>query len=268
LGLEILDPFRQLIEMMASRNCNMSAYFPGCVAVRNGIKKTLNSRQELFEDSVFADCIDVIDVCFNFNGTQPADDDLCGLLQPEHLWIFSCDPYSRQLDFDLDLLVGGTGLSGLISDMVLWGTSSDTNRANEVKVDFNFFHTGSGTFSGKFGPIANLWNQTVVNDSITLNDVIEWVRKTGGHEARLAWFAVNAKHSLFYKTVAHQLLSVCYTGSMILNRIAPQLSNSAHAIDSRTSPSERRDIEMQVRSGLNLRFHKDATNVPSYGVSV
>lgn len=248
---DLLSPFKQLIHMIASKNCPMSAYFPGCLAVYNELSQVLIQNNGKLFDHELEECQILLKSCFNFSGNES------GILQLHHLWCFNCDPFSRRLEFDMDSLIGGFGLSGVISKMINWACPNDI--IDQVTIDFNFFYTGSGLFMGKFKDdvIHSPWNQPVMNNTITLSKVSEWISSTGGHEARLAWFAVNAKHSIFYRNIALPLMSLCFSGSMVIDRIAPQLNESTLG-----TTLSKRSI-MQVRSGLNLRFLKDATSQPS-----
>jgi len=92
--------------------------------------------------------------------------------------------------------------------------------------------------------------------TLTLDDVTSWVAKTGGHDARIAWFMVNAPKSPFFLEIAKPLLSVRITGSMTVERVAKPLKNSV--MTKERSQLGTAKAEMLLRVGLNLRFLHEA----------
>ena len=134
-----------------------------------------------------------------------------------------------------------------------WDTDADKEARRNLKLEFNAFHTGTGTFSLKFD---DDYARLSDDHTLTMAEVSSWVKQTGGHEARIAWYEVNAPKSLFFLEVAKPLLSVRITGSMTVERVAKPLKNSVLTKDrSKLSTGK---SEMLLRAGLNLRFLQDS----------
>jgi hypothetical protein len=133
-----------------------------------------------------------------------------------------------------------------------------------MKLNFDAFCAGSGPFASTFEyisvPMAD-------NHVLTVADVSKWAQDSGGHEQRLSWYESNAKKSVLCTDAAKQLLSVCISGSMGVERAAKPLKNAVLVKD-RNAQSVG-VTEMALRAGLNLRFLQAAKiNLRTGGASL
>ena len=133
---------------------------------------------------------------------------------------------------DLDGKLGEGGRAGAVQDMLRWAYPDEPDKILEIttqrtcmKLNFDAFCAGSGPFASTFEyisvPMAD-------NHVLTVADVSKWVQDSGGHELRLSWYGSNVKKAALYTDAAKQLLSVCISGSMDVERAAKPLKNAAY----------------------------------------
>ena len=196
-----------------------------------------------------------------------------GLIDKHHIHMFLADPYARWLNLfhDLDGKLGEGGRAGAVQDMLRWAYPDEPDKILEIttqrtcmKLNFDAFCAGSGPFASTFEyisvPMAD-------NHVLTVADVSKWVQDSGGHEQRLSWYESNAKKAVLYTDAAKQLLSVCISGSMNVERAAKPLKNAVLVKD-RNAQSVG-VTEMALRAGLNLRFLQAAKiNLRTGGASL
>ena len=87
---------------------------------------------------------------------------------------------------------------------------------------------------------------------LTIEDVANWVQNTGGHCSRLAWYQTWKRNSIFYRKIAHPLLSLRSTGSITVERVAKPLKNSVYTKERRSMLGGKSTV--LLRAGLNLNF--------------
>jgi len=253
----LFAPFKHGVHVTSSVNCPMSAYFPLVISLKSTVGAVLDAEEfdTILGAGAAESCKKVLEPRWNLNGEAPAGRKV-GFLDKYQLWTFLCDPYSRQLSLDFEVLVAG-GLNGIVADMLKWAIpgDSDEDKASRsaMKIEFNAFHTGTGKFALSFDDDTSKHPEGHV---LTIPDVQSWVSTTGGHESRLAWFLVNDPKSRFFLEIAKPLLSVRITGSMTVERVAKPLKNSVLTTDRATLGTGKAD--MLLRAGLNLRFLREA----------
>ena len=95
---------------------------------------------------------------------------------------------------------------------------------------------------------------------MTLQQVSEWVKRTGGHDGRLQWWSIFAPTSPLYLKVAKPLLSIRTTGSITVERVAKPLKNKVMSKDRAGVTTGK--AEVLLRAGINLRLlHKRKSQV-------
>lgn len=110
------------------------------------------------------------------------------------------------------------------------------------------FCSGTGFYEGTFDGASSLPG----DHTLTIKDVSDWIRETGAHTQRLAWFESNAKKTVLHTKAAKQLLSVSITGSMDVERAAKPLKNSVLTKERASMSVGTADIAL--RAGINLHF--------------
>ena len=171
-------------------------------------------------------------------------------MDPYQLWTFLVDPYARSLPLNWTEIAPEGGLATIIAEMVLWACPGDSlfSKRLALSVEMNHFLIGTGPFKYKFDNVKKWSGQHI----LTLDAVSTWVRETGGHESRLAWWMVNAPESSLFVEIAKPLLSVSITGSMTVERVAKTLKHAVLTEDRAKMATGK--SEMLLRCGLNLRF--------------
>jgi len=131
-----------------------------------------------------------------------------------------------------------------------FSSQDDSNNAkiDKIQIDFNNFHTGQGVWAGKFNfsftpsSSSSLPSSSSLSSSsfpssssslhhrITFMNLKKWIIDTGGHDARLSWFMVNGKNSLFYQEIALPILSIGSLGSISMNEITKPLLLSSYCL--------------------------------------
>jgi hypothetical protein len=258
---KLLGVFKFGVHITSARGCPGSAYFPLVIAVQNDVFLIFaNPSFDLILGEGAADeCRAILAPRWNLCGRRPQDTRKVGLIDKHHIHMFLADPYARWLNLfhDLDGKLGeGCGRAGAVQDMLRWAYPDEPDKILEIttqrtcmKLNFDAFCAGSGPFASTFEyisvPMAD-------NHVLTVADVSKWVQDSGGHEQRLSWYESNAKKSVLCTDAAKQLLSVCISGSMGVERAAKPLKNAVLVKD-RNAQSVG-VTEMALRAGLNLRF--------------
>ena len=264
---KLLGVFKFGVHITSARGCPGSAYFPLVIAVQNDVFLIFaNPSFDLILGEGAADeCRAILAPRWNLCGRRPQDTRKVGLIDKHHIHMFLADPYARWLNLfhDLDGKLGeGCGRAGAVQDMLRWAYPDEPDKILEIttqrtcmKLNFDAFCAGSGPFASTFEyisvPMAD-------NHVLTVADVSKWVQDSGGHEQRLSWYESNAKKAVLYTDAAKQLLSVCISGSMDVERAAKPLKNAVLVKD-RNAQSVG-VTEMALRAGLNLRFLQAAKN--------
>eukprot|EP00561_Arcocellulus_cornucervis_P002143 CAMPEP_0185825954 /NCGR_PEP_ID=MMETSP1322-20130828/31303_1 /TAXON_ID=265543 /ORGANISM="Minutocellus polymorphus, Strain RCC2270" /LENGTH=147 /DNA_ID=CAMNT_0028523679 /DNA_START=1153 /DNA_END=1596 /DNA_ORIENTATION=- len=123
------------------------------------------------------------------------------------------------------------------------------NKRARVKREFAAFLSQTGDWTHRFNrppPPAKKAQAT-----LTVKGVSDWVKSTGGHEARIQWFEAWAPRSELYLLVAKPLLSIRATGSIDTERIAKPLKRYIKTKERNRLSDER--AEICLRAGINLR---------------
>ena len=140
---------------------------------------------------------------------------------------------------------------------------SETKTRRDLLQEYQFFKTGTGPYLSIFGADESDEDEKNLNldyriseentmKTINIKDVSDWVKRTGGHNSKLAWFCAWKPNSLLYQKVAKRLLSLRSTGSMSVERIAKPMKNFVYSKSRRRMDLKR--SSMLLRVGLNLRF--------------
>ena len=246
-------PFKHAVKLAGSNGSPMSAYFPIVIALKNEFDAALSNPE--FDAALGAGTsvasAAAVNLRFNFNGLKPAGSQLVGFLDSYQLWATAIDPFSRELNLDWDSLIPG-GISSVIAGFCNWASPGDDplacERRRQLNIEFIAFHTGTGFFAQKFDVSLPLPAQ----HKLTLEEVSDYIQRSGGHDSRLGWWTVHASRSILFTEVARPLLSVRITGSMTVERVAKPLKNKIMTKERANLSSEKG--AMLLRVGLNLRF--------------
>jgi hypothetical protein len=252
LAKTIFSPYRIALLLAGSNKSPMSAYFPIIIALKNDFDIALTN--EALDAVLGAGTSQAVAAAvsrrFNFSGAKPAGH-VVGFLDPYQLWATAIDPFARNLNIDWDSFIEG-GISSVIAGFCNWASpgndplSSDKRR--QLHLEFLSFHSGTGFFAQKFDNDPPL----PVGHKLTLQEVSNYISRTGGHDSRLSWWSVHAGGCLLYAEVARPLLSIRVTGSMTVERVAKPLKNKVMTKERAKLSSPKG--AMLLRVGLNLRF--------------
>ena len=249
----VFGPFKHAVKLSGSNSSPMSAYFPIVIALKNEFDAALSNSE--FDAALGAGTsvasAAAVNIRFNFSGEKPTGSQVVGFLDSYQLWATAVDPYSRDLNLDWDSLIPG-GISSVIAGFCNWASPGidplACERRRQLGIEFIAFHTGTGFFAQKFDASPPLPAQ----HKITLEEVSNYIRRTGGHDSRLGWWSVHASRSILFTEVARPLLSVRITGSMTVERVAKPLKNKIMTKERANLSSQKG--AMLLRVGLNLRF--------------
>jgi hypothetical protein len=249
----VFTPYKYAVELAGCNGTPMSAYFPIIIALKNDFDTALANPEfdGVLGPNTSALLADAVKNRFNFSGAKPSGTHAVGFLDPYQLWATALDPFSRCLNIDWDSLIPG-GISSVISGFCNWaspGTGPEAcEKRRQLGIDFIAFHTGTGFFAQKF----DLFPPYPAGHKLTLQEVSDYIMRTGGHDSRLGWWTVHAGSSLLFTEVARALLSVRITGSMTVERVAKPLKNRVLTKERAKMSSEKAALLLRV--GLNLRF--------------
>jgi len=197
----------------------------------------------------------VMQVRFNFNGSAPRNSRKVGLLDPFQIWSYIVDPYREELvksiSIEPNLIQQVNGMFAFF----LKNVNDDAIR-REIRQDFNDYYSCQGKWMHHFVGVTH--HNTFLDDAnkkLSLDDVSEWVTKTGGHHARLQFFSLVPGDNKLYCKVIEPLLSVRTTGSIAVERVAKPMKNDV-LTKFRQRLSEERS-ELCLRVGMNLAFLKN-----------
>ena len=117
------------------------------------------------------------------------------------------------------------------------------------------FSSQTGDWTNRFNcpppPSMPLEEAKKAQATLTIKNVSDWVKSTGGHEARIQWFEAWAPHSELYLLVAKPVLSIRATGSIDTERVAKPLKRYIKTKERNRLSDER--AEICLRTGINLR---------------
>ena len=120
--------------------------------------------------------------------------------------------------------------------------------------EYEEFKTGTGLYSSMFAE--NRQEEKDQSELLTINDITSWLKSTGGHNSRLAWWKTWRKNSVLFREITRPLLSLRSSGSMTVERVAKPLKNSVYTKERRAMLGGKTAV--LLRAGLNLNFLSQA----------
>jgi hypothetical protein len=258
----LLVQFKHAVHITSTRDCPGSAFPLLVMALRSCVLAVLDlpDFDITLGDGAAADSRDVLAPRWNMSGAKPPGRKV-GFLDKHHIWMLLLDPFTRRLNLDWDEWLGVGGRAAAVTDLLKWaypdpppedaagdaGLAVAASRA-AFRQNFDAFCSATGPFTSAF----DVTTPMPAGHALTISDVSDWIRSTGAHEQRLAWYESNARRAVIYTDAAKQLLSVSITGSMDVERAAKPLKNSVLVKDRASMSVGMADIAL--RAGVNLQF--------------
>ena len=253
---EIFERFKFAVHIVSTNDNPMSSAYPLVCALKNEVYNILESdRFDRIMGHGAGDVLkSILEVRFNLDGIPPEGRKV-GILDSYHIWCSLMDPYFRDLKLKVPREM--SEVKKMIKFFVPKRSEVELQRA--LLREYQFFKSGTGSYQSLFGDdFAD--NEVEEKKSrskntmktISIEDVSKWVKRTGGHMGRLAWFSTWKADSILYQKIGKPLMSLRSTGSMTVERAAKPMKNSVYTkFRRRLSPGR---SSMLLRVGLNLRF--------------
>jgi len=258
LAIKWFNHIHYASKLVSSNSFPMSAYLPTVIALHNGLRDVLQGPTGMFDSIFGAGSVEhlsneVLYKRFNMSGAT-IDSRRVGLLDPYQVWSFIVDPYKDELPRHVAIEPSLVQQVNGMLDFFLKNT--DANVKKEIRKEFMEFFGRQGDWVHVFHDVsahAKLSDIQIVIDQnkLTLNEVSEWVLKTGGHDSRLQFFTILSQNRIYDKIV-EPLLSVRSTGSIVVERVAKPMKNDVLSKFRQRLGEER--AEMCLRAGMNLGF--------------
>ena len=214
--------------------------------------------ESLFDDDETAseEISAIIAPRFNFNGEKPQGTRrIVGLIDKHVLWSFLMDPFAKELLVQVVVDDVASQVNAMLATYIPGNGKEIENKRARVKREFAAFLSQTGEWAHRFNspppPAMSLEEAKKAQATLTVKNVSDWVKATGGHEARIQWFEAWAPRSELYLLVAKPLLSIRATGSIDTERIAKPLKRYIKTKERNRLSDER--AEICLRAGINLR---------------
>ena len=262
----LFNQIKQVTLVTSSTKTPASCYLPLVQAMRNSINSTIQrSFDVLFEDGCQDQIISALTVRFNMDGEKPPASTTRkrGLVSPIHIWLYMLDPF----------VIEGTGAPVLaikpsvaeqvtaMAKFFVRGDDNDPNvmeKRDKLKTDYNMFTLMMGPWSGAgrkrlSAPPEELETS---QEQISIPQVTNWYKKTGGVEARTAfWASEPACRTELGRLVGKHVMGMTTAGSMNVERAIKHVKHGTLSKErNRLGPD---DASLCSRSGMNLIMNRE-----------